>query len=107
MVWEGLGAGLLEWGKVCGVWEKGIILRSYLKIASFYLSSSCLSIGRKLERICVCGHTPVQHLPQNRGRKMDEIKPVMYQGTDIPELSGWKIDMDTGVVSSGRMWVRG
>ncbi len=36
---------------------------------------------------------------------MDEIKPVMYQGTDIPELSGWKIDMDTGVVSSGRMWV--
>lgn len=72
-------------------------------------SRTTIDVGWAPDRICVFGHTPTPYL----GDYLDkfewpedcEITPVLYNRNTIPEMTGWKLDMDTGAVFTGRAFV--
>ena len=75
--------------------------------AEFLLwSRSTIDAGWEVNRTCVFGHTPTPYLgdylenfkwPEN-----EDITPVMYKKN---KDTGWKLDMDTGAVFTGRAYV--
>lgn len=65
---------------------------------------TALDIGWEPNRIAVFGHTPTPYLADYTDVEIaedNEIMPVMYTVNDL----GWKLDMDTGAVFTGRAYV--
>lgn len=63
-----------------------------------------LNIGWEPNRIAVFGHTPTPYLEDYTNFKFPEgaeITPVLYNKTG----PGWKLDMDTGAIFTGRAYV--
>lgn len=63
-----------------------------------------LNIGWEPNRIAVFGHTPTPYIEDYTDvhlSKDNNIMPVMYNMND----SGWKLDMDTGAVFTGKAYV--
>lgn len=57
-------------------------------------------------RICVHGHTPVAAMPRNfQNMTKENITPLKYCGKFAEEMTGYKINMDTGVYWSKRIFV--
>ena len=78
--------------------------------ANFLLwSRTSIDVGWAPDRTCVFGHTPTPYLGdylENFKWPEDcEITPVLYKRNTIPEMTGWKLDMDTGAVFTGRAYV--
>ena len=58
------------------------------------------------ERICVHGHTPIAAMPRNfQNMTKENITPLKYHGDFNEEMTGYKINMDTGVFWSNRIFV--
>jgi len=72
-------------------------------------SRTTINIGWAPGRTCIFGHTPTlyleDYLDKFKWPEGCEITPVLYQRNTIPEMTGWKLDMDTGVVFTGRAFV--
>lgn len=71
---------------------------------------SCLALGWATDRIGVFGHTPTASLPAGiygRDKSLARIRPCAWQDKmgAIEKRGGWKIDMDTGAVWTGRAYV--
>lgn len=72
---------------------------------------TAIGYGWAPDRICIFGHTPTPYL----GDYLDkfkwpedwEITPIMYKGKDEfkSNMTGWKLDMDTGAAFTGRAFV--
>ena len=69
-------------------------------------SRTTINVGWEPNRTCIFGHTPTPYLEDYLDNfKWDEdedITPVMYKNN---KDSGWKLDMDTGAVFTGRLYV--
>lgn len=75
--------------------------------ANFLLwSRASLDVGWAPDRTCVFGHTPTPYLEDYLGKfkwpEDCEITPVLYSREP---KTGWKLDMDTGAVFTGRAFV--
>lgn len=58
------------------------------------------------DRICVHGHTPVAAMPRNfQNMTKENITPLKYHGNFNEKMTGYKINMDTGVYWSNRIFV--
>jgi len=72
-------------------------------------SRTTIDIGWAPGRTCVFGHTPTPYLEDYLDKfkwpEDCEITPVLYNRNTIPEMTGWKLDMDTGAVFTGRAFV--
>ena len=72
-------------------------------------SRTTINIGWAPNRTCVFGHTPTpyleDYLDKFRWPEDCKITPVLYTRNTIPEMTGAKIDMDTGAVFTGRAYV--
>lgn len=73
-------------------------------------SRTSIEIGWEPNRICIFGHTPVPYLEDYLHNfklpEDEEISPVMYKrNAPRRETGGWKLDMDTGAVFTGRAFV--
>ena len=72
-------------------------------------SRTTINIGWAPNRTCIFGHTPTPYLEDYLDKfkwpENCEITPVLYTRNTIPEMTGEKIDMDTGAVSTGRAYV--
>ena len=71
-------------------------------------SRTGLNIGWAPNRIAIFGHTPVECLPQFVSMVLDEDEetaPVMYRCNTMPEMTGWKLNMDTGAIFHGVAYV--
>lgn len=72
-------------------------------------SRTTINIGWAPDRTCVFGHTPTPYLEDYLDKfkwpEDCEITPVLYKRDTIPEMTGWKLDMDTGAVFTGRAFV--
>lgn len=72
-------------------------------------SRSTIDIGWEPNRICIFGHTPTpyleDYLPKFKFPEDYDISPVMYDRTTVNHKTGWKLDMDTGAVFTGRAYV--
>lgn len=69
-----------------------------------------LPIGWESNRVCIFGHTPTILLPNGiygRDKSEKNIHPCAWQDRmgAKDKRSGWKIDMDTGMVWTGRAFV--
>ena len=78
--------------------------------ADFLLwSRTSINVGWAPNRTCVFGHTPTpyleDYLDKFKWSEDCEITPVLYKQNTIPEMTGWKLDMDTGAVFTGRAFV--
>ena len=78
--------------------------------ADFLLwSRTSIDVGWAPDRMCVFGHTPTPYLEDYLDKfkwpEDCEITPVLYNRNTIPEMTGWKLDMDTGAVFTGRAFV--
>lgn len=78
--------------------------------AGFLLwSRTTIDIGWAPNRTCIFGHTPTPYLEDYLDKfkwpEDCEITPVLYKRNTIPEMTGWKLDMDTGAVFTGRAFV--
>ena len=66
-----------------------------------------VSHGWVKDRICVFGHTPTPYLPAaiyGRDKSLRNVHPCCYE--DLYGIfQGKKIDMDTGAITSGRLYV--
>lgn len=75
---------------------------------SIIWSRSTLDVGWAPNRVAIFGHTPTPYLddyvdigmPENR-----DVCPVLYRKNVIPEMTGLKIDMDTGAVFTNIAYV--
>lgn len=75
---------------------------------SIVWSRSAFNLGWKPNRIAIFGHTPVPYLNDYINTKIDETicpQPYKWVGTFIPEMTGAKIDMDTGACFTGDAYV--
>lgn len=72
--------------------------------ANFLLwSRTSIDVDWAPNRVCVFGHTPVPYLEDYLpGFKLHQITPIFYK---IDEKNGYKLDMDTGAVFTGRAYV--
>lgn len=72
-------------------------------------SRTTIDVGWAPDRTCVFGHTPTPYLEDYLDKfkwpEDCEITPVLYNRNTIPEMTGWKLDMDTGAVFTGRAYV--
>lgn len=72
-------------------------------------SRTSLDVGWAPNRICIFGHTPTPYLEDFiegfKWPKDHEVVPVMYTRDTIPEMTGKKLDMDTGAGFLGRAYV--
>jgi hypothetical protein len=72
-------------------------------------SRTSIDIGWAPNRTCVFGHTPTPYLEDYLDKfkwpKDCEFTPVLYKRNTIPEMTGYKLDMDTGAVFTGRAFV--
>ena len=72
-------------------------------------SRTTIDVGWAPDRTCVFGHTPTPYLEDYLDKfkwpEDCEITPVLYKRNTIPEMTGWKLDMDTGAVFTGRAFV--
>ena len=72
-------------------------------------SRTSLDVGWAPNRMCIFGHTPTPYLEDFvKGFKWPanhEVAPIMYNGTAMPEMTGQKLDMDTGAAFLGRAYV--
>ena len=72
-------------------------------------SRTTINIGWAPGRTCVFGHTPTPYLEDYLDKfkwpKDCKITPVVYKRNTIPEMTGWKLDMDTGAVFTDRAFV--
>ena len=72
-------------------------------------SRTTINVGWAPDRTCVFGHTPTPYLEDylNKFKWPEDcdITPVLYKGDTISEMTGWKLDMDTGAVFTGRAFV--
>lgn len=78
--------------------------------ADFLLwSRTTINIGWAPDRTCVFGHTPTPYLEDYLDKfkwpEDCEITPVLYKRNTIPEMTGWKLDMDTGAAFTGIAYV--
>lgn len=78
--------------------------------ADFLLwSRTSIDVGWAPDRTCVFGHTPTPYLEDylDKFKRLEdcEITPVLYKGNTIPEMTGWKLDMDTGAFFTGKAYV--
>lgn len=72
-------------------------------------SRTTIDIGWEPGRTCIFGHTPTpyleDYLPKFKWPEDCEITPVMYDSSTPEHKTGWKLDMDTGAVFTGRAYV--
>ncbi len=71
---------------------------------------NCWGLGWKKDRICVHGHTPTPLLPSKfygtKDKSEAHAHPAKWYGPFEPKrFPGLKVDMDTGAVWTGRIWV--
>ena len=69
---------------------------------------SSFKIGWTPNRMCVHGHTPTPFLPKHyldEDIKNGMIHPITYYGNFYKNLSGGKIDMDTGTANTGIIYL--
>ena len=67
-----------------------------------------LGFGWIPNRICVFGHTPTPFLPAKyygQNKSVANAHPCKYVGLIDERLSGYRLDMDTGAINSGRLYV--
>lgn len=67
-----------------------------------------LGFGWIPNRICIFGHTPTPFLPAKyygQDKSIAKAHPCKYVGMIDPRLTGYRLDMDTGAVASGRLYV--
>jgi hypothetical protein len=75
---------------------------------SLIWSRTGLNIGWAPNRIAIFGHTPIQFIPEYTELEYPEdfgVRPVMYECYTLPEMTGRKLDMDTGAVFTGIAYV--
>ena len=72
---------------------------------SIMWSRSAFDYGWETDRIAVFGHTPVTYLLQDLGTTGNKFKPYKYTGKFDEEMTGEKIDMDTGACFTGYAYV--
>ena len=75
---------------------------------SLLWSRTGLNIGWAPNRIAIFGHTPIQYLSEYTDIQISEdmeIQPILYECTVLPEMTGKKLDMDTGAAFSGITYV--
>lgn len=76
---------------------------------SLLWSRTTINIGWAPDRTCVFGHTPTPYLEDYLDKfkwpEDCEITPVLYNRNTIPEMTGWKLDMDTGAIFTGVAYV--
>lgn len=76
---------------------------------SLLWSRTTINIGWAQNRMCIFGHTPTPYLEDYLDKfKWPEdcdVTPVLYNRNTISEMTGWKLDMDTGAVFTGRAFV--
>lgn len=72
-------------------------------------SRTSIEVGWEPNRTCIFGHTPTPYLGDYlRNFKWPEdcdITPVKYDRSTLNHRTGWKLDMDTGAVFTGRAYV--
>lgn len=72
-------------------------------------SRTTINTGWAPNRTCIFGHTPTPYLEDYLDKfkwpENCEITPVLYTRNTISEMTGEKIDMDTGAVFTGRAYV--
>ena len=68
---------------------------------------NCFNLGWAHNRICVHGHTPTCYLniPNNRIHEIEDCRPIAWVGKNSAKYDGCKIDMDTGTIYSGKIYV--
>lgn len=67
-----------------------------------------LGFGWIPNRTCVFGHTPTPFLPAKyygQDKSIANAHPCKYVGLIDERLSGYRLDMDTGAINSGRLYV--
>ena len=67
-----------------------------------------LGHGWETGRTCVFGHTPTPHLASKyygRDKSLANVHPCAYVATLDDKHLGRKIDMDTGAIASGKLYV--
>lgn len=67
-----------------------------------------LGFGWIPNRICIFGHTPVTHLPAKyygQDKSAANAHPCKYIGLIDERLNGYRLDMDTYTIASGRLYV--
>ena len=67
-----------------------------------------LAQGWKEGRTCIFGHTPTTYLPSKyygQDKSIAKIHPCAYIGQLDDKWTGRKIDMDTGAIASGKLYV--
>lgn len=67
-----------------------------------------LGFGWIPNRTCVFGHTPTPFLPAKyygQDKSVANAHPCKYVGLIDERLSGYRLDMDTGAINSGRLYV--
>ena len=67
-----------------------------------------LGFGWTPNRICIFGHTPTPYIAAKyygQNKSIAKAHPCKYVGMIDPRLSGYRLDMDTGAVASGRLYV--
>ena len=80
-------------------------------INSLMWTRTGLSLGWAPNRIAIFGHTPVPYLEDFidgfKWKNGDEVVPYIYTRKDVfaPNMTGKKLDMDTGAVFLGRAYV--
>lgn len=89
-------------GEKIGEWDADYVL----------WSRTSLDIGWAPNRTCIFGHTPTPYLSDYiegfNWPEDCEITPVLYkrENTDFfKDMTGWKLDMDTGAAFTGRAYV--
>lgn len=72
-------------------------------------SRSTIDTGWEVNRTCIFGHTPTpyleDYLPKFKWPEDCKITPVMYNRSTPEHKTGWKLDMDTGAIFTGRAYV--
>lgn len=67
-----------------------------------------LGMGWAPDRTCIFGHTPTPYLAAKyygQDKSLANVHPCAYYATLDDKWTGRKIDMDTGAVASGRLYV--
>lgn len=81
--------------------------KNELDMESILWNRTAFDYGWAPNRICIHGHTPTPAMPKRCGGRMPihEAHPLKYRGDFDDKYTGYKINMDTGVFASGRIFI--
>lgn len=68
-------------------------------------SRTTLNYGWTPGRTAIFGHTPVVYLPEYANVKFSKVQPIYYHDNTAPEMTGAKLDMDTGAAFTNKAFV--